>query len=248
MIEAPAHISPGELDRIAADYERDGVARVRGLFAPAEVASLQAELARYQREDLPGKPADACTREADGRTVRNLWRLERHHPELRQRVERADIVTLAGRLTGGPPVLAAVETFNKPARVGSAVPYHQDNAYFCQSPPDMLTIWIAIDPVTLENGPVYYLKGSHRLGTLPAVPSGVPGNSMGLAEPPVAAPADWFCGLLSPGDALIHHCQTIHRSEPNLSDHPRLGLLLVYRGAHTRTDATLQAAYAAAGG
>jgi hypothetical protein len=29
------------------------------------------------------------------------------------------------------------------------------------------------------------------------------------------------------GDALIHHCETIHHSVPNTSDYPRLGLLLV---------------------
>jgi len=38
---------------------------------------------------------------------------------------------------------------------------------------------------------------------------------------------------------------TIHHSAPNKCDHSRLGLLLVFRGAHTRTDAALQAAYAA---
>ncbi|MBK8094245.1 MAG: hypothetical protein IPK32_20320 [Verrucomicrobiaceae bacterium] len=41
-------------------------------------------------------------------------------------------------------------------------------------------------------------------------------------------------------------CETIHHSAPNRSDFPRLGLLLVYRGKHTQTDAALKAAYAAA--
>jgi ectoine hydroxylase-related dioxygenase (phytanoyl-CoA dioxygenase family) len=39
-------------------------------------------------------------------------------------------------------------------KVGSGVPYHQDIAYFCQPPPDMLTVWIAIDAVTEANGTV----------------------------------------------------------------------------------------------
>ncbi len=55
-----------------------------------------------------------------------------------------------------------------------------------------------------------------------------------------------YCGLLQPGDATIHHCQTIHHSAPNTTPHSRLGLLLVYRGSHTRTDPALQAAYSAA--
>ena len=85
-------------------------------------------------------------------------------------------------LVHGEPLLCAVETFNKPARVGSGVPYHQDNAYFCQTPPDMLTVLIAIDAVTEANGPVYFVKGSHQGGMLPTMPSGVRGNSIGMAE------------------------------------------------------------------
>lgn len=228
------------------DYERDGVVRVPGLFNREKVDILRAEIERYMREDLPEKPLDARTLEADGVTVRNLWRMELHHPEFCRMVETEVIVALAGQLVHGEPLLVAVETFNKPARVGSGVPYHQDNAYFCQSPPDMLTIWVAMDPVTLENGPVYYVRGSHKEGMLPTRPSGMKGNSIGLADPPAIPVSDQFCGLLEPGDALIHQCQTIHHSAPNTSEHPRLGLLLVYRGTHTQTDPKLKAAYSVA--
>ena len=49
------------------------------------------------------------------------------------------------------------------------------------------------------------------------VPSGVVGNSMGLEEEPSTPREEQFCGTLEPGDALIHHCQTMHRSDPNKS-------------------------------
>jgi ectoine hydroxylase-related dioxygenase (phytanoyl-CoA dioxygenase family) len=228
------------------DYENDGVVVIRQFFSPAEVASVRAELDRYIREDLVHQPADAATMEADGRTVRNLWRLEKYNQKLRALAEREDIRALMAALVNGEPVLAAVETFNKPARIGSGVPYHQDNAYFCQAPPDMLTVWIAIDPVTSENGPVFFVKGSHRDGVRPTKPSGVRGNSIGMAEPSTLPIDDQFCGLLSPGDATIHHCNTIHHSAPNTTDHPRLGLLFVYRGSHTQTDPGLKMTYTAA--
>ena len=69
---------------------------------------------------------------------------------------------------------------------------------------------------------------------------------MGVADPPDPATIEEFCGTLEPGDALIHHCQAIHRSDPNTTDTPRCGLLLVYRGAHTQDDPVLRAAYQAA--
>lgn len=229
-----------------ADYERDGVIRVPGFLTPDEVAAVRAELDRYIRDDLPGRPADARTFEKDEQTVRNLWRLEQHNAFFRALGERSDIKALVAPLVHGEPVLAGVETFNKPARIGSGVPQHQDNAYFCQTPPDMLTVWIAIDPVTEANGPVYFIKGSHRAGMRPTRPSGVRGNSIGLADPEAAPPGMEFCGLLAPGDATIHHCETIHHSAPNTTGHSRLGLLLVYRGSHTRADPRLKEAYTTA--
>lgn len=235
-----------DTQELLADYRRDGVVTIRQLLRPDEVVAVRDELERYVRDDLASKPLDARTLEKDERTVRNLWRLEKYCDWFRRLGERADLRALVSPLVNGEPVLVGVETFNKPARVGSGVPYHQDNAYFCQSPPDMLTVWIAIDPVTAENGPVYFVKGSHLGGILPTRPSGVRGNSIGLADPASVPLAEQYCGLLEPGDATIHHCLTVHHSAPNTTDRSRLGFLLVYRGRHTQTDPTLQSAYTAA--
>lgn len=232
--------------QILADYEHDGVILIREFLSADEVAAVRAELERYIRDDLASKPLDARTLENDEKTVRNLWRLELHNEFFRKLAEREDIRSLVAPLLHGDPVLAGVETFNKPARIGSGVPYHQDNAYFCQTPPDMLTVWIAIDAVTEANGPVFFVKGSHKEGMLPTKPSGVRGNSIGMAEPSTVPLSEQFCGLLAPGDATIHHSVTVHHSAPNTTEHSRLGLLLVYRGAHTQTDPSLKVTYTAA--
>ena len=236
-------MEPGQL---LADYEHDGVVRIPHFLSADEVAAVRAELDRYIRDDLAAQPVDARTFENDEKTVRNLWRLEKYNAWFRELGEREDIKALIAPLVHGEPLLVGVETFNKPARIGSGVPYHQDNAYFCQTPPDMLTVWIAIDAVTEANGPVYFVKGSHKGGMLPTKPSGVRGNSIGMADPSPVPLAEQFCGLLEPGDATIHQCETIHHSAPNTTDNSRLGLLLVYRGSHTQTDPVLKAAYTAA--
>lgn len=230
-------------DQLLADYETDGVIIIRQFLTPEEVTAVRNELDRYIRDDLASRPIDARTLEADEKTVRNLWRLEKHNAWFKALGEREDIRALVAPLLHGEPLLCGVETFNKPARIGSGVPYHQDNAYFCQTPPDMLTVWIAIDPVTPANGPVYFIKGTNKEPVLPTKPSGVRGNSIGLAEIPTVPLDQQFCALLAAGDASIHHCNTIHHSAPNTTDFPRLGLLLVYRGTHTQTDPVLKATY-----
>lgn len=229
-----------DLDAAAADYDRDGCIRVRGFFDSADVAAIRQALDRYFREIAPRLPESDVTFEADGVSVRNLWRMEKHDSFFDDLAGRPAIHRLVSRLVRGHPVLLGVEIFNKPARVGSGVPPHQDNAYFCQTPPDALTIWVAIDAATEANGPIFYIRGSQG-SMLPHQPSGVKGNSMGLAVG--FDKSDPFVGTLEAGDALVHHCQTIHYSAPNKTDHPRCGLLMVFRGSHTEADPQLKAAY-----
>jgi phytanoyl-CoA hydroxylase len=233
-------------DDLVHRYERDGCVRVRGFLSAEALSDVRRELGRYEREVVPDLPEADRTLEADGKTVRNLWRMERHDPYFDRLARDPEVLGLVRGLVRGEPVLMAVETFHKPARVGSGVPPHQDNAYFCQTPSDVLTVWIALDAVTEANGPVFYLKGSHRDGTRPHRPSCVAGNSMGLAAMPPHDEADVFRGILDPGDALIHHCETIHWSAPNRTDHPRCALLMVFRGGHTAHDPKLKDAYDAA--
>ena len=226
---------------IVKQYEQDGVVRVSAFLSPAETKKIRAEIERYSRDIAPTLAASEVTFEADGKTPRNLWRMEQHDPFFGELAKRSDILCLVRELVHGEPVLLGVETFNKPAKIGSGVPPHQDNAYFCQTPPDVLTIWIAMDSATEANGPVLYARGSHKVGMVPHKASGVKGNSIGLAEK--FDHSDPFVGLLNPGDALIHHCQTIHYSGPNRTDFPRCGFLLVYKGSHTQTDPMLKVAY-----
>ena len=231
-----------DINSIARDYERDGVVRVPRLLDAAMVAEIRREIERYARDFIPKLAKTDYVLEKDGRSLRNLWRMQVHDGYFRSLCDIPHILEIVRTLVRGNPVCDGVETFNKPAQVGSAVPYHQDNAYFCQTPPDMLTVWIAIDPVTVENGAVHYVKGSHR-ELLPHKPSLVVGNSIGLVEPPSLPENKQFCATLAPGDAIFHHCQVIHHSAPNSTDQSRLGLLIVYHGEHTRTDPALQAAY-----
>lgn len=236
-------IPKNDYEVLLEDYQRDGVVCIRDFFSQKMIAEIRNELKRYMRDDLSSLPPDAKTTEKDGRTIRNLWRLELYNKYFKELGERDEIISLISKLVNGKAILAGVETFNKPALIGSNVPYHQDNAYFCQTPPDMLTLWVAIDPVTSQNGPVYFIKESHKAGMRPTKISGVKGNSIGLAEQPNFPRKNQFCGLLNSGDVTIHHCETVHHSEPNHSNNSRLGLLFVYRGEHTRTNQELKEKY-----
>jgi len=164
--------------------------------------------------------------------------MEKYSSYFDEFAHQSQVIDLVRTLVNGEPVLMAVELFAKPARVGSAVPYHQDNGYFNLTPPDALTIWLALDDSTVENGCVYYARGSHLQGVLPHKASLVPGNSWGLAERPDPSQLDEVPGIIGRGSSILHHCCLLHRSEKNLSDRPRRGLLMVFKGAHCQVDSS----------
>lgn len=229
-----------DIESAVSCYQRDGFFVVRSLFSADTLLSIRSALDGYFLNVVPSLPPKDVVFEADGVSVRNLWRMEQYSPFFSGLACCPEVTELVAKFVGGQPVLMGVEMFCKPARVGSGVPPHQDNAYFCQSPPDVLTVWIAVDPVTEANGPIFYVRGSHK-EMLPHKPSGVSGNSMGLAAD--FDKSDPFVGTLEPGDALLHHCQTVHFSGANKTDAPRRGLLMVFRGSHTRDDLRLRSAY-----
>lgn len=239
------------LDESKKRFEQDGFLRVDHWFNPEKLLELERELERYYETIVPTLPAGDIVFETDPATgqrtgVRNLWRMEKYSAYFDEFAHQPEILELVGTLVNGEPVLMAVELFAKPARVGSAVPYHQDNGYFNLTPPDALTLWLALDDSTVENGCVYYARGSHRQGLLPHQASLVPGNSWGLADRPDSSQLDEVPGIIERGSAILHHCCLLHRSEKNLSDRPRRGLLMVFRGAHCRVDTAGMELYLAA--
>lgn len=221
-------------------YEADGFLHLPGLFASDQLAEIEDHLTTYFETVVPTLPQGDLVLEParDGafKQIRNLWRMEQHSEFFSNLARTPELWKRMEILLNGEPIVSAVELFAKPARVGSKVPYHQDNAYFNLVPPDALTCWIALDDSTLENGCVHYLRGSHAPGLRPHVASGVQGNSQMLADSSAASQFEDVPGILPRGDAVLHHCCLWHRSEPNLSDRPRRGLLIVYRAAHCCVD------------
>ena len=111
-------------------YRRDGVVKISGLLDGETIASVREALTAYLRDTLPHVPAADFVKGTDGDSVRNLWRMDRHAPFFAALARDTRILDVVAPFVNGDPVLMSVETFNKPARHGSGVPPHQDNAYF----------------------------------------------------------------------------------------------------------------------
>jgi ectoine hydroxylase-related dioxygenase (phytanoyl-CoA dioxygenase family) len=101
--------------------------------------------------------------------------------------------------------------------------WHQDFSYLPFDRPDGLTLWIALDDITEDNGCLYYLLGSHRGGERRAA-WGMAGDDDPRAALPPLEVAGGEPGLAAPtaaGCAVAHHTFVLHRSPRNTSARPR---------------------------
>ena len=141
-------------------------------------------------------------------------------------------------LIGPDLVYYTDQTFLKPPG-GSGAPAHQDNAYWdvFWSGKGKLSVWLALDDSTMERGCTQFVPGSHRQ-VLQHDRDFSKDALFGGAVPDLDPDQlDFEVVELKAGDACIHHCEIIHRSGPNVSDHSRRGLVTIYfSGRCTYTD------------
>lgn len=230
---------------LADQFREQGFLIVEDFFDAAKVDEIESAVRRYiDRIEAKEIVGEVVYEPGTERKIRNLFDMDRDDEYFAKLAQAPELTQLATAIFDDRPVSISVELFGKPARVGSEVPHHQDNAYFNLVPDQALTIWVALTDATEENGCVRYLQGSHKFGNLPHEASGVKGNSQRLGElPPGAGPE--ICGIVRRGGALIHHCNTIHRSDPNRSNRDRPGLLFVYKAARCQIDQSLAKNYGA---
>ena len=100
----------------------------------------------------------------------------------------------------------------------TTLPWHQDSAYMPQTENDThLTVWLPLVDVKVENGPLQFLPGSHKLGL--QTYHRVPGETFAVPVlPPDSSDADIETLEMKKGDLLVFNNLVFHRSLVNHSD------------------------------
>jgi len=139
---------------------------------------------------------------------------------------------ICSRIYGSHASISAYRSMfmNKPARLGTVLPYHQDGGDNWQLDRDpLLTVWTALDPATVANGCVKVFPGTHRLGLVSKW-----GHTLSAEDIQKHCPEDKVVHVeLEPGEAYIMHNWLIHGSDINHTDIPRRGFSVCYIDART---------------
>src|SRR4051794_7744838 len=115
-------------------FDRDGVVFVPDLLAPDELAEVRREIDRFNTRVVPRLPdavwQKSIRMEPDGTSLRSCYFIDQIDGYFSAFGNREDFKDLVRGVVGWEPTLYCVETFNKPAHVGTAAVLHQDVAYF----------------------------------------------------------------------------------------------------------------------
>lgn len=163
---------------------------------------------------------------ADNPQLRRLKNPIEQHAVYDQTMRHPKILEIVSQLIG-PAIRTNGNKLNmKYAQFGSPVEWHQDWAFYPHTNDDLLAVGIAIDAMTMENGCLLVVPGSHKGPVLSHHHS--QGFFVGAVTEPDFEPSDAVPIMVDAGGISIHHVRILHGSAPNTSPNPRRLLLYQY--------------------
>lgn len=136
------------------------------------------------------------------------------------------------------------QVFTKEPSSAAPTPWHNDQPYWPVRGAAVMTIWLALDDISMDSGPLEFIAGSHRWDRWfqPFVAA-----TDGSAEKEYAAESyfeplpdfdsqrdqyEILCWELKAGDAIAFHALSVHAAKPNISTtQRRRGYAVRYTGA-----------------
>ena len=209
-------------------FERDGLLWLPGFFATTEIEPL----ARLVEENAILEQRTIGVLDSDGHSAQ-LFGWSGHSDDL-----LGAYVRIARMVEVSEDLLGSESVYHWHSKLSMKAPgskgrwdWHQDfGSWYLEAclRPEMLTIMVAVDATSADNGCVELVRGSHLLGRIDHGPLGLSqGADPRVVEQALAEMERVKC-ILEPGDAVVFHSNTLHASGPNLSKRPRTILHVSY--------------------
>ena len=209
-------------DQIAS-YRASGYLAIEDVLTAAELA----ELRRVTDEFVERSRAVAANNEifdlepghsATSPSVRRIKHPLTRHPIYAKYARHERILDIVESLLG-PNLRSHNNKVNmKNHGDGSAVEWHQDWAFYPHTNDDLLEVGIALDDMTVENGALMVMPGSHRGQTWNHHQDGL---FVGAITDPTFTGDSAVPVTVGAGGITLHHVRMVHGSRPNRSTQPR---------------------------
>jgi hypothetical protein len=161
-------------------------------------------------------------------------------PQLFEWLFADEVLDLVEPIVGPDIALFSSHFICKPKGNGKRVPWHEDSHYWSRmlSPVDVVTVWLAIDPSSKENGCMYVIPRTHNTGRqgFSDYDDLRPGEAV-FNDEIKASQRDMTRAIpieLAPNQCSLHDGRIIHGSEPNTSSIRRCGYTMRYVSTRVR--------------
>ena len=174
----------------------------------------------------PVRRSGAQQQEKEGWT--QTWASERHWdtPLFWEMGTDPGVLDVAEALLGGPDLLLFSTFIFCKFGKGTPVPVHQDVVYWDMEPPEAVSIWYALDKMTVGNGPIWVENRTH-------ITAATNPETTRPTEPPEHQ--KHYISSLQPGEIFANHGLLIHGSAANTQEGVRrCGISLRYTRTSTR--------------
>lgn len=224
------------MTNISECYENDGYVVKRSVFSKSEVSRFQEESDRLRNDPsfINEKNLRASTREVaeEGRIVDRLDPIVDISPVFKALSQDERIHDCLRSIFGEPALLMKDKLIWKcPGANGYGC--HQDYTGWVElpAPPEaMLTVLIALDTSTSNNGPIELFRAKHHQYYLDkCAPTGLLAPSEGLVPDEILE--QWGAAeqiALAPGDVLIFSSLAPHQSDTNFTNSYRRHIYFTY--------------------
>lgn len=212
------------------DFNRDGYIVIKNFFSKEEVDKMYSTAIA---DDVMRKNALDLNDQSGKKTRLSLWFTPGNDVFGYMTRSKRMIDAITPLLDSDSPVCHFhSKLMQKEPRVGGAWEWHQDYGYWYKNqfmfPDQLISVMVALTHANKQNGCLQVIKGSHKLGR---VNHGFAGEQVGADMTMVnnaLQTMPLIYSELNPGDALIFHSNLLHRSEANLSEHPRWSIISCY--------------------
>ena len=215
-------------------------------LTPEQVASYHQEgYLIYRDPVLPGEKfagLKACFEEIlanlpDGFSPEAMDVPHFAYPQLYEWLFADEVLDLVEPILGEDIALFSSHFISKPGYTGKRVPWHEDSAYWrnYMQPMEVVTVWLAIDPSTRENGCMQVIPRTQLNGYSTYEPVDKERN---VFDTEIIRPqrddSRAVAIELQPNQASLHDGKLQHFSEANTSPLRRCGYTMRYISTRTR--------------
>ena len=230
-----AHLTQSQKDA----FWRDGFIVVENSVSQDSLAAMRAEFSTWVEEsrsqtDDYGETLDGRPRfdlqpghSAEKPALRRVQSPEEVSDVFEQAMRTAGAVDYCAELVGPSIRFHHGKINSKQPGTATAIKWHQDFPFQPMTNDDLITCLLFLDEVTLENGPLEVLPGSHKG---PLYSHWHNGTFTGAVDDSVVDPhRDKIVKCTGPAGAVcLMHSSLLHGSAPNLSDTPRTLYITTY--------------------